>query len=184
MASTQSLTAPNGRVIKLNTGLFINNEFVDGSASPIDSVDPARETVICSVQAASTEDVDRAVKAARAAFKQPSWRDMRATDRGLLLYRLADLVDTHKEDLATLEAWDNGKPYREALAGDLGEVVATIRYYAGWADKISGQTITKAGEQGLKFAYTLRQPIGVCGQIIPWNFPLGKIAYMTWRLVC
>jgi aldehyde dehydrogenase (NAD+) len=113
-------------------------------------------------------------KAARAAFGRPSWRNMRATDRDALLLRPADLIEGNKESLATLETWDNGKPYAVALDEDLGEVISTIRCYAGWADKISGQTMTKAGYEGLKFAYTIKQPIGVCAQIIPWNFPLSK----------
>lgn len=174
MVLQKSLVAPNGRHITLPTGLFINNEFIAGSAQPITSIDPTRELEICSVQAASAEDVDKAVKAARAAFIDTSWRNMRPSDRGQLLYCLASLVEEHKETLATLEAWDNGKPYSEALDGDLGEVTGTLRYYAGYADKVSGQTITKAGYDGRKFAYTIRQPIGVCAQIIPWNYPLSE----------
>jgi aldehyde dehydrogenase (NAD+) len=92
------------------------------------------------------------------------------------MYKFADALEAHKEDLATLETWDNGKPYSVALNEDLGEVVNTIRYYAGWADKIHGQTISTTPE---KFAYTLKQPIGVCGQIIPWNYPLAMAA---WKL--
>jgi aldehyde dehydrogenase (NAD+) len=101
---------------------------------------------------------------------------MTATDRGALMYKFAGIIDEHKETLATLETWDNGKPYTVALDEDLGEVVNTIRYYAGWCDKLHGQTIPTTGQ---KFAYTLRQPIGVCGQIIPWNYPLAMAA---WKL--
>ena len=92
------------------------------------------------------------------------------------MFKLASLIDSEKETLATIETWDNGKPYSVALDEDLGEVVNTIRYYAGWADKIHGQTISTTGQ---KFAYTLKQPIGVCGQIIPWNYPLAMAA---WKL--
>jgi aldehyde dehydrogenase (NAD(P)+) len=134
------------------------------------------ETEICSVEAASADDVDKAVKAARAAFNDPSWRDLPPTDRGALMYKFADLIEANKETLATLETWDNGKPYSVALNEDLGEVVGTLRYYAGWADKIHGETIPT---NPLKFAYTLKQPIGVCGQIIPWNYPLAMAA---WKL--
>jgi aldehyde dehydrogenase (NAD+) len=92
------------------------------------------------------------------------------------MFKFADLIEKHKEVLATLETWDNGKPYSVALNEDLGEVVGVIKYYAGYADKIHGQTISTTSQ---KFAYTLRQPIGVCGQIIPWNYPLAMAA---WKL--
>lgn len=92
------------------------------------------------------------------------------------MHKFADLIEANKETLATLETWDNGKPYSVALNEDLGEVVGTLRYYAGWADKIYGQTIDTTPQ---KFAYTLKQPIGVCGQIIPWNYPLAMAA---WKL--
>ncbi|KAL2439136.1 Aldehyde dehydrogenase [Exophiala dermatitidis] len=171
------LTAPNGRKITLPTGLFINNEFVKSSSGEkITSINPSDESEICSVEAASADDIDKAVKAARAAFNDPSWRDLPATDRGALMYKFADLLEANKETLATLETWDNGKPYSVALNEDLGEVVGTIRYYAGWADKIHGETIPTNPQ---KFAYTLKQPIGVCAQIIPWNYPLAMAA---WKL--
>lgn len=123
----------------------------------------SNEQDICSVEAASPEDVDKAVAAARAALNHESWRDISSTERGRLMFKLADLAEQEKEVLATIETWDNGKPYGDAL-GDLGEVIDCIRYYAGWADKIYGQTIPTTAQ---KFAYTLKQPIGVCGQIIP-----------------
>lgn len=122
------------------------------------------ERNICSVEAAGTEDVNKAVDAARAAFNHESWRDISGTERGHLMFKLADLVERHKEVLATIETWDNGKPYADSMSIDLPEVINTIRYYAGYADKIHGQTIPTSKQ---KFAYTLRQPIGVCAQIIP-----------------
>ncbi|RAO67862.1 uncharacterized protein BHQ10_003874 [Talaromyces amestolkiae] len=170
------ITAPNGLKYTQPTGLFINNEFVKGNGGTITSIDPATESEIATVHAASTEDVDRAVRAAHAALKDPSWKKLSATDRGRLMARLADLVDEKRETLATIDAWDNGKPYAVALNEDLGEVSLTLRYYSGWADKTYGQTINTTPE---KFAYTLRQPIGVVGQIIPWNYPLGMAA---WKL--
>lgn len=170
------LTAPNGKKFALPTGLFINNEFVKASGGEkITSINPADEQEICSVEAASPEDVDKAVEAARAALNHESWRDISGTERGRLMFKLADLAEEEKEILATIETWDNGKPYGDAL-GDLGEVVDCLRYYAGWADKIHGQTIPTTAQ---KFAYTLKQPIGVCGQIIPWNYPLAMAA---WKL--
>lgn len=92
------------------------------------------------------------------------------------MYKLAELIEANKEELATLETWDNGKPYSVALNEDLAEVASCIRYYAGWADKLYGQTISTTPQ---KFAYTLKQPIGVCAQIIPWNYPLAMAA---WKL--
>ncbi|RYC65603.1 hypothetical protein CHU98_g572 [Xylaria longipes] len=170
------LTAPNGKKFTLPTGLFINNEFVKASGGEsITSINPSNEKEICSVEAASPDDIDKAVAAARAALNHESWRDISATERGQLMFKLADLAEQEKEVLATIETWDNGKPYGDAL-GDLGEVVDCIRYYAGWADKIYGQTIPTTAQ---KFAYTLKQPIGVCGQIIPWNYPLAMAA---WKL--
>ncbi|EXJ95961.1 aldehyde dehydrogenase (NAD+) [Capronia coronata CBS 617.96] len=171
------LTAPNGKKITLPTGLFINNEFVKSSSGDkITSINPTDESEICSVEAASADDIDKAVKAARAAFNDPSWRDLPATDRGALMYKFADLLEAHRETLATLETWDNGKPYSVAFNDDMGEVIGTLKYYAGWADKIHGETIPSTAQ---KFAYTLKQPIGVCAQIIPWNYPLAMAA---WKL--
>lgn len=171
------LTAPNGRKITLPTGIFINNEFVKGNGGTITSINPTDESEIATVSAASADDIDTAVKAARKALNDPSWRNLSGTDRGALMYKFADLLEANKETLATLETWDNGKPYSVALNEDLGDVVACIRYYAGWADKIHGETIPTT--PGMKFAYTLKQPIGVCGQIIPWNYPLAMAA---WKL--
>ncbi|ORY59638.1 aldehyde dehydrogenase [Pseudomassariella vexata] len=171
------LTAPNGKKFTLPTGLFINNEFVKSSSGDkITSINPTNEENICEVEAASVDDVDKAVKAARTALNHESWRDLSGTDKGALMNKLADLVEANKEILATIETWDNGKPYSVALHGDVAEVVGTLRYYAGWADKIFGQTIPSTP---LKFAYTLKQPIGVCAQIIPWNYPLAMAA---WKL--
>ncbi|UNI24867.1 mitochondrial aldehyde dehydrogenase [Purpureocillium takamizusanense] len=179
MALATKLTAPNGRSFTLPTGLFINNEFVKAaSGKRLSSVNPANGKEICTVEAAGAEDVDRAVRAARQAFRSPSWRDMTGASRGALMHRLADLVEQHQETLATIETWDNGKPYGVALHEDLHEVAACLRYYAGWADKIHGQTIPTTSSRR-KLAYTLRQPVGVCAQIIPWNYPLAMAA---WKL--
>ncbi|KAH7119810.1 aldehyde dehydrogenase [Dendryphion nanum] len=171
------LTAPNGRKWTQPTGLFINNEFVSSSSGKtIESIDPATESKIATVHAASPEDIDKAVKAARDALKHPSWKALSGTDRGVLMSKLADLIESKKEILATIDAWDNGKPYTVALNEDLPETINTIRYYSGWCDKLHGQTIPTTPQ---KFAYTLRQPIGVVGQIIPWNYPLSMAA---WKL--
>ncbi|CAL5868994.1 uncharacterized protein PFLUO_LOCUS3222 [Penicillium psychrofluorescens] len=142
----------------------------------ITSLDPATDKPIATVHAASAEDVDRAVKAAKAALVHSSWKQLPATDRGQLMMRLADLMEQNRELFATIDAWDNGKPYHFALEEDLTEAITTIRYYSGWADKTFGQTITTTPQ---KFAYTIRQPIGVVAQIIPWNYPLSMA---TWKL--
>ncbi|KAH8424763.1 mitochondrial aldehyde dehydrogenase [Aspergillus melleus] len=177
MSSTIALTAPNGRKIELPTGLFINNEWVKATKNgTITSIDPTNETEITSVQAATSEDVDTAVDAARTALEDPSWADMHPSARGELIRKLSDLVQENLEDLATLETWDGGKPYSVSLTEDLPEVVSCLRYFAGFADKIHGQVIDSGAA---KFAYTIREPIGVCGQIIPWNYPLMMAA---WKL--
>ncbi|ETS84175.1 hypothetical protein PFICI_02200 [Pestalotiopsis fici W106-1] len=171
------LKAPNGVAWTQPTGLFIGNEFVaSSSGKTIESIDPATEAVIASVHAADSDDVDKAVKTAHAALRHPSWKDLPASDRGSLLAKLADLLEEKKELLATIDAWDNGKSYTEALETDLTEAVGVFRYYSGWADKVFGQTISTTKQ---KFAYTLRQPIGVVAQIIPWNYPLSMA---TWKL--
>ncbi|EEY22601.1 aldehyde dehydrogenase [Verticillium alfalfae VaMs.102] len=171
------LTAPNKRIYTQPLGLFINNDWhASSDGSKITSINPTNEKPIASVQAASEEDVDKAVKAARKALNDPSWRDLPGTDRGQLMDRLADLIHEHRETLATIEAWDNGKPYATALNEDLAETVGTLRYYAGYADKVFGQVIDTTPA---KFAYTVREPVGVCGQIIPWNYPLSMAA---WKL--
>ncbi|KAK4934251.1 mitochondrial aldehyde dehydrogenase, partial [Elasticomyces elasticus] len=177
MSLAVQVTAPNGRRIELPTGLFINNKWVKAvKGGSITSINPADETNIASVQAATADDVDIAVKAARAALLQPNWVDMHPSARGELIRKLSDLVQEHMEDLATLETWDNGKPYSVSLNEDLPEVVSCLRYFAGFADKLHGQVIEGGAT---KFAYTVREPIGVCGQIIPWNYPLMMAA---WKL--
>ncbi|RMJ22498.1 Aldehyde dehydrogenase [Aspergillus sp. HF37] len=171
------LTAPNGHKYSQPVGLFINNEFVAAkSGDKFASINPSDESEIVSVHGAGEQDIDDAVKAARKALAADSWKLLPPTERGSLMLKLADLVDQHRETLATIETWDNGKPYQVSLNDDIGEVVNCFRYYAGWADKVHGQTISTSPE---KFAYTLRQPVGVVGQIIPWNFPLAMAA---WKL--
>ncbi|RMY40559.1 hypothetical protein D0866_01181 [Hortaea werneckii] len=173
---TVELTAPNGKKYTQPTGLFINNEWVASSkGNKITSINPTDESEIASVHAAEPEDVDKAVEAARAAFKRP-WRDMSPSERGDLMFKLSQLVEENKELLATIETWDNGKPYQVALNEDLAEVSGCLKYYAGYADKVHGQVIDTGSA---KLAYTIREPVGVCGQIIPWNYPLGMAA---WKL--
>ncbi|KAF2014194.1 aldehyde dehydrogenase [Aaosphaeria arxii CBS 175.79] len=171
------LTAPNGHRYTQPLGLFINNEWHPSSnGGVITSINPSNEQAIATVEAASESDIDKAVKAARKALRDPSWSEMSGTDRGKLMRRLVQLIEENRETLATIEAWDNGKPYSVALNEDLVETSETLLYYAGYADKIFGQVIETTPA---KFAYTVREPVGVCGQIIPWNYPLSMAA---WKL--
>lgn len=158
--------------------LFINNEWVDAaSGKTFETINPSTEEVITNVAEADKVDVDIAVKAANEAFRLGSpWRTMDASERGNLMNRLADLMERDRAYLASLETLDNGKPYQVSFAADLALSINHYRYYAGWADKIHGNTIPADGSI---FAYTRQEPVGVCGQIIPWNFPL---LMQAWKL--
>ncbi len=155
--------------------LLIDGEFVDSADGKcFQTFDPATEEIIAEVAQGGVEDVDRAVKAAHRAFQ--SWSREDARERGRRLARWADLIDAHREELGRLETLDNGKPLAESLGYDAPSAAATIRYFAGWADKIHGETIPVSGPF---FTYTRPEPVGVCGQIIPWNFPMPMAA---WKL--
>ncbi|NXD32356.1 ALDH dehydrogenase, partial [Spelaeornis formosus] len=156
--------------------LFINNEWVQSSdQKSFDTVNPATGKPLLPFSHATKEDVDTAVKAARKAFKTTWGNNVPASQRAALLYKLADLMERDVELIGALESLNSGKGVRIARTGDATESVAYIRYYAGLADKIHGQTIDHYGDD--KFIYTLHQPIGVCGQIIPWNYPLMMWAW-------
>ena len=157
------------------TGILIGDEFRSSvSGKTFKTFNPATEEVICEVAEGDAADVDLAVHAARAAFETGPWSRMDARDRGRLLHKLADLAEQHLDELAALETLDNGKPINDSRAADLPLAIDCLRYYAGWADKIHGDTIPIRGDY---FCYTRREPIGVCGQIIPWNFPLLMVAW-------
>jgi aldehyde dehydrogenase (NAD+) len=160
------------------TKILVDNKWVDSvSGKTFETVNPATGEVLANVAEADAADVDVAVKAARKAFHSKApWRKMSASERGRLLNRLADLVEKNADELATLESLDNGKPRHVARAADLPLTIGCYRYYAGWADKIQGKTIPIAGDY---FCYTRLEPVGVCGQIIPWNFPL---LMQAWKL--
>jgi aldehyde dehydrogenase (NAD+) len=158
-----------------HTDCFINGRWVPSvSGKTFETINPATEEVIAEVAEGDKEDIDRAVKAARAAFEKGPWAKMDARDRGRLMFRLADLIEEEIDELAALESLDNGKPYSEARNGDLPLVLDALRYYAGYADKIHGSTIPVRGNY---FTYTRREPVGVAGQIIPWNFPMLMVAW-------
>ncbi len=159
------------------TKLLINNRWVDSqSGKTFPTINPATGDEICQLAEADAADVDEAVKAARQAFEDGPWPKMSAAERGRLLFKLADLIEQHADELAMLESLDNGKPSHVARSADLGLTIATYRYYAGWADKVQGRTIPVAGDY---FTYTKHEPVGVVGQIIPWNFP---ILMQAWKL--
>lgn len=154
----------------LRTELFIANQWrpaTSGRRFPV--INPATEETIAEVAEASPEDIDQAVAAARACFEGPAWQSLSARKRGALLYRAADLLEQRARDMARLETLHNGKPLFESQI-DVAMTVETLRYYAGWADKLTGETLPV---DGAFFTYTLREPVGVVAAIVPWNFPLN-----------
>ncbi|KAH7240374.1 aldehyde dehydrogenase domain-containing protein [Fusarium redolens] len=169
----QQLTAPNGVTYNQPLGLFINNEWHRSKGNEfIPVVSPIDENEIVKVHAGGEKDIDDAVKAARAALKGP-WSCLSGTERGEMMRKLADLVDAATNELATIDTWNNGKRFSSAQ-GDVSELTGVLRYYAGFADKRYGQVISTTEK---KFAYTTVGPIGVCGQIITWNYPLGMAGW-------
>ncbi len=163
--------------------ILINNQWSNAaSGKTFNTYNPATGEVLAVVAEGDREDIDRAVKAARKAFEDGPWRKMTASERGRLIWKLADLLEKHTEEFATLESLDNGKPLTVARAADVPLAVDLFRYMAGWATKLEGNTIPLSVPYapGAKFlAYTQREPVGVVGQIIPWNFPLLMAA---WKL--
>ncbi|KAK3680684.1 aldehyde dehydrogenase (NAD(P)(+)) ald5 [Vermiconidia calcicola] len=173
--STVTLETPTSGKYEQPTGLFINNEFVESvDKKTFEVINPTDESVTCSVQEASEKDVDIAVSAARKAFEGP-WRKETPENRGKLLVKLADLFEQNLDLLASIEALDNGKAHSMAKV-DIGMCASTFRYYGGWADKIEGR-VTDTGPD--TFNYIKKEPIGVCAQIIPWNFPL---LMFSWKI--
>ncbi|XP_067862080.1 aldehyde dehydrogenase, mitochondrial-like [Heptranchias perlo] len=177
-SAAATLPAPSTEPDIYYNKIFINNEWHDAvSKKTFPTINPTTGEIICQVAEGDKADVDKAVKAAKEAFRFGSpWRLMDASERGVLLNRLADLIERDKAYLASLETLDNGKPYHIAYMADLNLVIKCFRYYAGWADKFHGKTIPIDGNY---FCYTRHEPVGVCGQIIPWNFPL---LMQAWKL--
>ena len=157
--------------------LLINGKWTDAkSGKKFEVFDPATGQVIAAVAEADAADVDGAVRAARNAFESGPWARTSPADRCKLIWKLADLLETHADEVAELEALDNGKPIRDARNVDLPGSYEILRYMAGWATKINGATINISAS-GDWHAYTLREPVGVVGQMIPWNFPLMMAAW-------
>jgi aldehyde dehydrogenase (NAD+) len=175
MATT---TASKSRTVKApqvkDQPLLIGGKWLDSvSGKTFPAINPATGKTICQVAEGDKADIDLAVKAARKALESKPWKTMDAADRGRLLYKLADRIESEANDLAALESLNSGKTITDSQ-GDLQAVVNTLRYYAGWADKVEGRTVPVRGNF---LCYTLRQPVGVVGQIIPWNFPLLMLAW-------
>ena len=159
--------------------ILINGKWTDSaSGKTFPTYNPATGDVLSQVAEGDREDIDRAVKAARAAFETGPWSKMTPSERGRAIWKLADLIDQHLEEFAQIESLDNGKPLKVARVADVPLAADLFRYMAGWATKIEGNTIPLSAP-GKYLAYTLREPIGVVGQIIPWNFPLLMAA---WKL--
>lgn len=171
--------------LKPKVKAFLEGEkelFINGAYTPAESgkkfnvYNPATEEVLAEVSEAQVEDIDKAVKAARYAFEASDWSKMATAERSHLIYKFADLLEQNREELAQLEALDNGKPYAVALEDDIDGTVEHFRYYAGWATKVLGQTTPISPDY---LNYTEHEPVGVVGQIIPWNFPLSMA---SWKL--
>jgi aldehyde dehydrogenase (NAD+) len=176
MAST--MTRPAEHKVPISaTQLLINNQWVPAqSGKTFATINPSTGEEICQIAEADASDVEKAVRAARAAFEHGTWRKIAASQRGALLLRLADLIERNADELAALESLDNGKPVAVAKAVDVAATAGCFRYFAGWADKVHGKTIPIDGDF---FCYTRLEPVGVVGQIIPWNFPMLMLA---WKL--
>jgi acyl-CoA reductase-like NAD-dependent aldehyde dehydrogenase len=158
--------------------LLIGGEWVPAAdGASFETLDPATGQAITAVAQAGAEDVERAVRAARRAFEEGPWPAMAAAERARLVHRLADLVEQHAEELAQLESLDNGKPVKLARIVDVSQTVGWLRHFAGWAERIRGEVIPV--RQPDMHCYTRKEPVGVCGQIIPWNFPMLMAA---WKL--
>ncbi len=161
--------------------MLIGGQWVESHAGKsLESVDPATARPLTTIPRGDATDVDRAVRAARAAFESAAWREITPIDRGRLLNRLADLIEEHADELALLEAHDNGKPVRVARAVDVGSSAKLFRYFAGWPSKFEGSTVPVSPRGGLNVLnYTVHEPVGVVGAIVPWNFPMSMAC---WKL--
>jgi phenylacetaldehyde dehydrogenase len=186
MATALKLVPPEAKVtsfVSRKHKLLINGKWVDSaSGKTFPTYDPATGEVMAQIAEGDREDIDRAVHAARQAFDVGPWRKLTASERGRLIWKLADLLEQNLEEFAELESLDNGKPLTVARVADVPLAVDLFRYMAGWTTKIEGNTIpiSVPYTPGARYlAYTLREPVGVVGQIIPWNFPLLMAA---WKL--
>ena len=174
----QKISKPTKQFLSKDHGLLIDGKWVPSTGGEtFETLDPASGQPLCRVARGNAEDVKRAVAAARKSFDTGVWwRKTTPADRGRILHRIGDLIDQHADELAELESLDNGKPCHVARVADIALSADQFHYFSGWATKIEGETIPINGPF---FNYTLREPVGVVGQIIPWNFPLLMAA---WKL--
>uniref|UniRef100_A0A8D0L420 10-formyltetrahydrofolate dehydrogenase n=1 Tax=Sphenodon punctatus TaxID=8508 RepID=A0A8D0L420_SPHPU len=171
----------NNMTVKMPYQCYINGEFMNSDdGKTYDTINPTDGSVIAKVSYASVGDVDKAVAAAKEAFENGEWGKMNARERGILMYRLADLMEEHQEELATIEAIDSGAVYTLALKTHVGMSVQTFRYFAGWCDKIQGSTIPiNHARPNHNLMFTKKEPLGVCAIVIPWNYPLMMLAWKS-----
>ena len=185
MSTAVSTTPMHNRVqefVSRPRKMFVDGKWVEAaSGKTFPTYNPATGEVLAQIAEGDREDIDRAVKAARRAFESGPWHEMTASQRGRIIWKLGDLIEEHLEEFAQLESLDNGKPLSVARVADVPLAADLFHYMAGWATKIEGNTIpiSAASRRVKYFAYTLREPVGVVGQIIPWNFPLLMAA---WKL--
>ncbi|XP_067834167.1 mitochondrial 10-formyltetrahydrofolate dehydrogenase-like [Heptranchias perlo] len=171
----------NDMTVKMPHQCFIDGRFINSeNGKTYNTINPTDGSVICEVSYSSDADVDKAVAAAKDAFENGQWGKMNARDRGRLLYQLADLMEEHQEELATIEAIDSGAVYTLALKTHVGMSIQTFRYFAGWCDKIQGSTIPiNQARPNRNLTFTKKEPLGVCAIIIPWNYPLMMLAWKS-----
>uniref|UniRef100_A0A671WPJ3 10-formyltetrahydrofolate dehydrogenase n=1 Tax=Sparus aurata TaxID=8175 RepID=A0A671WPJ3_SPAAU len=171
----------NNMTVKMPYQCFINGKFEDAeNGKSYGTINPTDGSTICKVSYASVGDVDRAVAAAKEAFDNGPWGRMNPRDRGSLLYKLADLMEEHQEELATIESIDSGAVYTLALKTHVGMSIQTFRYFAGWCDKIQGKTIPiNQARPNRNLTFTKKEPLGVCAIVIPWNYPLMMLAWKS-----
>ncbi|KAM9335021.1 mitochondrial 10-formyltetrahydrofolate dehydrogenase [Symphorus nematophorus] len=171
----------NNMTVKMPYQCFIDGKFEDAeNGKTYDTINPTDGSVICKVSYASVGDVDRAVAAAKEAYDNGPWGKMNPRDRGSLLFKLADLMEEHQEELATIESIDSGAVYTLALKTHVGMSIQTFRYFAGWCDKIQGKTIPiNQARPNRNLTFTKREPLGVCAIVIPWNYPLMMLAWKS-----
>ncbi len=178
MTTSASETVVSAFLQRQPVRMLIGGQWVDAaSGKTFETLNPATGEVLARVAEGDREDIDRAVKAARAAFESGPWAKMTPSQRGRLLWRVAELIEEHADELAMLETLDKGKPIRYSKGSDVPLTADHFRYFAGWATKIEGETVPVSIPN--MFTYTLREPLGVVGQIIPWNFPMQMA---SWKL--
>src|SRR5215469_3914196 len=173
------LTSAAREFVGKRQAMFIDGKWIGDADDSIDVIEPSTERLLTQLPAGTAVHVDRAVKAARREFDGGSWSKLRPLDRERLILKLADLLEANAQELAELESINVGKSVSIALAADVGASVDTLRYFAGWTSKIAGRHVTPAALPGSRVAFTRKEPVGVVGCIIPWNFPLNTL---SWKL--